>query len=151
MGPNRTLTTTPPATGERTPTPAHSTIPDLRCRPCLPQVRDLRQMDRISFLQRALLASRPPQIVTTLIRSICNHRKNNKSHGRHSRGGCHQITPQLPRMMCYASSNRYLKTALPSVCGENAFTPLLFTPYFIQFIHSAILHTQVTHTFYLVF
>ena len=32
-----------------------------------------------------------------------------------------------------------------------AFTPLLFTPYFIQFIHSAILHTQVTHTFYLVF
>ena len=38
-----------------------------------------------------------------------------------------------------------------SVCGENAFTPLLFTPYFIQFIHSAILHTQVTHTFYLVF
>ena len=25
----------------------------------------------------------------------------------------------------------YLQTALPSVCGENAFTPLLFTPYFI--------------------
>ena len=67
MRPKRTLTTTPPATGERTPTPAHSTIPDRRCRPCLPQVRDLRQMDRISSLRRALLASRPPQIVTTLL------------------------------------------------------------------------------------
>ena len=67
MGPNHTLTTTPTATDERTPTPAHSTIPDLRCRPCLPQVRDLRQMDCISFLRRALLASRPPQIVTTLL------------------------------------------------------------------------------------
>ena len=67
MGPNRTLATTPPTTSKRTPTPAHSTLPDLRCRPCLPQVRDLRQMDRISFLRRALLASRPPQIVTTLL------------------------------------------------------------------------------------
>ena len=45
----------------------------------------------------------------------------------------------------------YLQTALPSVCGENAFTPLLFTPYFILFIHSAILHTQFIHTIYLVF
>ena len=45
----------------------------------------------------------------------------------------------------------YLQTALPSVCGENAFTPLLFIPYFKLFIHSAILHTQFIHTIHLVF
>ena len=39
----------------------------------------------------------------------------------------------------------YLQTALPSVCGEYAFPPLLFTPCFTYFIHSAILHTQITH------
>ena len=38
-----------------------------------------------------------------------------------------------------------------SVCGENAFTPLLFSLYFILFIHSAILHSQFTHTIHLVY
>ena len=35
-----------------------------------------------------------------------------------------------------------------SVCGENAFTPLLFSLYFILFIHSAILHSQFSYTHY---
>ena len=34
---------------------------------------------------------------------------------------------------------------------ENAFTPLLFILYFILFIHSAILHSQFTHTIHLVY
>ena len=38
-----------------------------------------------------------------------------------------------------------------SVCGEYAFPPLLFTPYFTFFIYSAILHTQIIHIIYLVF
>ena len=42
-------------------------------------------------------------------------------------------------------------TALPSVCGEYAFPPLLFTPCFTYFIYSAILHTQIIHIIYLVF
>ena len=42
----------------------------------------------------------------------------------------------------------YLQTALPLVCGEYAFLPLLFTP---CFTYSAIYHTQVIHIIYLVF
>ena len=44
-------------------------IPTLRTRPGLPQVGDLRAMNRIYFLHRALLTSRPAAVVDTLLAS----------------------------------------------------------------------------------
>ena len=57
----------PLTTGQRPPTPTDDSVPVLRTRPGLPQVGDLRTMDRLSFLRRALLASRPPEVVDTLL------------------------------------------------------------------------------------
>ena len=56
----------PPA-GQRSPTSADDPVPILRARPGLPQVGDLRTLDRLSFLRRALLASRPAEVVDTLL------------------------------------------------------------------------------------
>ena len=58
----------PPLTaGQRPPTSADDPVPVLRTRPGLPQVGDLRTLDRLSFLRRALLASRPAEVVNTLL------------------------------------------------------------------------------------
>ena len=56
----------PPA-GQRSPTSADDPVPILRARPGLPQVGDLCTLDRLSFLRRALLASRPAEVVDTLL------------------------------------------------------------------------------------
>ena len=70
LGPTRSLVAfSPPASSRRPPTPADYAIPTLRTRPGLPQVGDLRAMDRISFLRRALLTSRPAAVVDTLLAS----------------------------------------------------------------------------------
>ena len=57
LGPTRALVAISPPAGSRPPTPADDAIPTLRTRPGLPQVGDLRAMDRISFLRQALLTS----------------------------------------------------------------------------------------------
>ena len=57
----------PLTTGQRPPTSADDSVPVLRTRPGLPQVGDLRTLDRLSFLRRALLASRPAEVVNTLL------------------------------------------------------------------------------------
>ena len=69
MGPTRSLVALSPPASSRPPTPADDTIPTLRTRPGLPQVGDLRTLDRISFLRRVLLTSRPAAVVDTLLAS----------------------------------------------------------------------------------
>ena len=64
--------------------------------------------------------------------------------------------PSIPNMvfhkLCLLKHEMALSTdGTESVCGEYAFPPLLFTPCFTYFIHSAILHRQITHVIYLVF
>ena len=69
LGPTRSLVALSPPARSGPPAPADDTIPTLRTRPGLPQVGDLRTLDRISFLRRALLASRPAAVVDTLLAS----------------------------------------------------------------------------------
>ena len=69
LGPTRTLVAFSPPAGSRPPAPADDAIPTLRTRPGLPQVGDLRAMDHISFLRRALSTSCPAAVVDTLLAS----------------------------------------------------------------------------------
>ena len=69
LGPPRSLVALSPPARSGPPTSADDPIPTLRTRPGLPQVGDLRTLDRISFLRRALLASRPAAVVDTLLAS----------------------------------------------------------------------------------
>ena len=69
LGPPRSLVALSPPARSGPPPSADDPIPTLRTRPGLPQVGDLRTLDRISFLRRALLASRPAAVVDTLLAS----------------------------------------------------------------------------------
>ena len=69
MGPTGSLVALSPPAGQRSPPSADDPVPVLRPRPGLPQVGDLRSLDRLSFLRRALLASRPAAVVDTLLAS----------------------------------------------------------------------------------
>ena len=68
----------PSATGARSPSPPDSSLPVLRSRPGLPQVGDLHQIDCLSFLRQALLASRPAAVVETILASYrqLSHRQH---------------------------------------------------------------------------
>ena len=69
LRPIRVLVAVSPPAGTRPPPPADDAIPILRTRPGLPQVGDLRALDRISFLRQALLTSRPAVVIDTLLAS----------------------------------------------------------------------------------
>ena len=69
LGPPRSLVALSPPARSGPPPSADDPVPTLRTRPGLPQVGDLRTLDRISFLRRALLASRPAAVVDTLLAS----------------------------------------------------------------------------------
>ena len=69
MGPSGSLVALSPPAGLRSPPSADDPVSVLRPRPGLPQVGDLRSLDRLSFLRRALLASRPAAVVDTLLAS----------------------------------------------------------------------------------
>ena len=69
MGPTGSLVALSPPTGTRSPPSSDDPVTVLRPRPGLPQVGDLRSLDSLSFLRRALLASRPAAVVDTLLAS----------------------------------------------------------------------------------
>ena len=69
MGPSGPLVAPSPPAGQRSPSSADDPVPVLRPRPGLPQVGDLPSLDCLSFLRRALLASRPAAVVDMLLAS----------------------------------------------------------------------------------
>ena len=69
MGPSGSMVALSPPAGQRSPPSADDPVSVLRPRPGLLQVGDLRSLDRLSFLRRALLASRPAAVVDTLLAS----------------------------------------------------------------------------------
>ena len=71
MGPSGSMVAPSPPSGQRSPPSADNPVPVLRPRPGLPQVGDLRSLDRLSFLWRALLASHPVAVVGPLLASTC--------------------------------------------------------------------------------
>ena len=71
LGPSSSLVSVSTAALTRPPPPLNSPLSVLRGGPGLPLVGDLRQMDRFSFLRRALLASRPAAVVDTILTCYC--------------------------------------------------------------------------------
>ena len=110
VGPSGSLVAPAPPADQRSPPSADDPVPVLRTRPGLPQVGDLRALDRLSFLRRALLASRPAAVVDTLL-------------------ACYRPSSQCQQEVAWTAFRRWLPHDRSSVTKDDvlAFLQYLFS------------------------